>query len=162
MTCLVSLALTACGFTPIYKINGDAGGAVRLAALAVPESENGRALATALRGRWVKDAAAGYELRLTIDETARDTQLDAQGIGAREEVSFVVRGALRGPDGRSKLFTLSEQASMAKTQSGADDLTQRRNLARLAMQSLADQLLLRLSREGLSQKSPAGEAAGKE
>ena len=44
-------------------------------------------------------------------------------------------------------IALRHSESMTRSDSGAADLTQRRGLARLAMQALADRLVLRLSRE---------------
>jgi hypothetical protein len=44
---------------------------------------------------------------------------------------------------------LRHAANVARSGSGADDLAQKRNQARLAMQVLAEQLVMRLSREGV-------------
>ena len=51
-------------------------GPLPLAGLALPDSENGRLLARALEGRWRVDEAATFDIRLTLDERARDTQLN--------------------------------------------------------------------------------------
>ena len=93
---------------------------------------------------------------MVLEETARNTQLDARGVAARIELDYVLRVTLRmraTPDesaasvGQSKSFVLRHSESMARSDSGAADLTQQRNLARLAMQNLAERLILRLSQE---------------
>ena len=131
-----------------------ADGPIALVALAVPDTQNGRLLATALRGRWQARADAAFDVSVVLEETARNTQLDARGVAARIELDYVLRVTLRmraTPDesaasvGKSKSFVLRHSESMARSASGAADLTQRRDLARLAMQSLAERLVLRLS-----------------
>jgi len=148
----VALAVSACGYQPVYKISND--GALPLYALSVPETEHGRALAAALRGRWEKRDDAAFDVTVTIDENARDSQLDARGVASRIELDYILRATLRMGEANekgemrfteSKNFVLRHSESMARSASGAADLTQRRDLARLAMQSLAERLVLRLS-----------------
>ncbi len=151
-----ALTLSACGFRPIHKVTLAADGPIALVALAVPDTQNGRLLATALRGRWQARADAAFDVSVVLEETARNTQLDARGVAARIELDYVLRVTLRmraTPDesaasvGQSKGFVLRHSESMARSDSGAADLTQQRNLARLAMQNLAERLILRLSQE---------------
>ena len=144
--------MSACGFQPVYKISND--GALPLYALSVPETEHGRALAAALRGRWERRGDAAFDVTVTIDENARDSQLDERGVASRIEFDYILRATLRMREKNkrgvmrfteSKNFVLRHSESMARSASGAADLTQRRDLARLAMQSLAERLVLRLS-----------------
>jgi hypothetical protein len=129
----------------------------------VPQSAQGRALAAALRGRWHKRADAAFDVTIMIEENARDSQLDARGVAARIELDYVLRATLRrrqpghngGSDGdgvtaragESQSFVLRHSETMARSDSGAADLTQRRDLARRAMQLLSERLILRLSQE---------------
>ena len=84
---LVALLLSACCFSPIYKIDCTRDGSVSLAALALPNTDNGRLLAQALNGRWQADERALFDMRITLDEAARDSQLNEAGVGARIELS---------------------------------------------------------------------------
>ena len=77
-----------------------------------------------------------------------------RGVASRIEFDYVLRATLRMREKRcsalcalprAKTFVLRHSESMARSASGAADLTQRRDLARLAMQSLAERLVLRLS-----------------
>jgi hypothetical protein len=56
--------------------------------------------------------------------------------------------------GQSKSFVLRHRESMARSDSGAADLTQQRDLARLAMQVLAERLIMRLSQEMAQEATP--------
>lgn len=148
------LALTACGFHPVYKVSGQnyGNGVPVLAALAVPDSANGRALSAALRGRWQSADDALFAVRLTLSETARDGQFNAAGVPQRVDIEYQLGALITRMDdgegrGQSTSFVLRHSESMTRSDSGAADLTQRRSLARLAMQALADRLVLRLSRE---------------
>lgn len=138
-------------------MDGAQSGVMRLSALALPDSDNGRLLARALDGRWQADAQAAFELRIRIDETARETQLNATGVAARIELDYILHAEIY--DRQSDTTTpvsLRHTANMERSDSGADDLSQRRNQARLAMQSLAERLLLNLSR-----RKTGGEAEGR-
>ena len=131
-------------------MDGTRAGALHFAALALPDSENGRLLARALSGHWQVDKAAVFDIRLSVEETARDTQLNQAGIGARIALAYVLRAELHNrQDGTRRLINLSHTANVARSGSGADDLTQMRNQARLAMQVLAERLVMRLSRDGV-------------
>lgn len=162
----LSVIVSACGFQPLYKMTNAGGSAVPLYALSVPQSAQGRALAAALRGRWHKRADAAFDVTIMIEENARRTQVDEDGVERRIELDYVLRVMLRrrqpsrddalGDDapgdakttfGQSKSFVLRHRESMARSDSGAADLTQRRDLARRAMQLLAERLVLRLSQE---------------
>jgi hypothetical protein len=123
-------------------------GPLPLAGLALPDSENGRLLARALEGRWRVDEAATFDIRLTLDERARDTKLNEAGIGARIELTYVLRAELHHrPKGKTRLMELRHIANVARSDSGADDLIQQRNQARLAMRLLAERFITRLARE---------------
>jgi len=149
-----ALFVSACGFTPIYKMDGARGGVLHLAALVLPDSDNGRLLARALKGRWQRDRLAAFDIRISLEATARDTQLNEAGIGARIELSYVLRAELHNrQDGTRRLIDLSHAANVARSGSGADDLAQKRNQARLAMQLLAERLVMRLSRDGVGDQT---------
>lgn len=133
-----------------------ADGPLALVALAVPDTQDGRALAAALRGRWQARADAAFDVSIELEDSARDAQLNAEGVAARVELDYQLRVTLRARQGegagntsleQSKTFQLRHSESMARSESGAADLGQRRNLARLAMQNLAERLILRLSQE---------------
>lgn len=131
-------------------MDGAQSGVMRFAALALPDSDNGRLLARALDGRWQADAQATFELRIRIDETARETQLNAEGVAARIELDYVLHAEIYDRQNDSTApVSLRHTANMERSDSGADDLSQRRNQARLAMQSLAERLLLNLSRRNM-------------
>ena len=164
----VTLAVSACGFRPVYKISHDGasrqgGGILPLYALSVPDTDHGRALAAALRGRWEKRSDATFDVTVAIDENARDSQLDGRGVALRTELDYVLRATLRIGETnekgdmrftKSKNLVLRHSESMARSPSGAADLTQRRDLARLAMQSLAERLMLRLSQQMPQEGAP--------
>jgi hypothetical protein len=139
--------LSACGFSPIYKMDGAQNGGMRFAALALPDSDNGRLLARALDGRWQADPQSQFSVTIRIDETARETQLNAEGVAARIELDYVLHAEIydRQSD-KTTPVSLRHAANIERSDSGADDLSQRRNQARLAMQSLGERLLLNLSR----------------
>ena len=163
---LCAVALSACGFRPIHKMTSADEGPLHLVALALPDTQNGRILASALRGRWQARADAAFDVTLALDENTRRTQVDASGVAQRIELDYVLRVTLRtrrpsrddalGDDasgdaktafGQSKSFVLRHRESMARSDSGAADLTQQRDLARLAMRVLAERLIMRLSQE---------------
>ena len=83
-------------------------------------------------------------MTVAIDENARDSQLDGRGVASRIELDYVLRATVRLGETNEKgdmRFTESKnfvlrQAKAWRSPSGAADLTQRRDLARLAMQSL--------------------------
>ena len=107
-----------------------------------------------MRGRWQLKRDAAFDVTVIIDERARDSQLDARGVASRIDLDYILHATLRQRESdetgdvrftESKSFVLRHSESMARSASGAADLTQRRDLARLAMQSLAERLVLRLS-----------------
>jgi hypothetical protein len=107
-------------------------------------------LAQALNGRWQADERALFDMRIELDGATRDSQLNEAGVGARIELSYRLRAELHNrQDGTRRSIELRHAANVARSGSGADDLAQKRNQARLAMQVLAEQLVMRLSREGV-------------
>lgn len=164
----LSVIVSACGFQPIYKMANAGSSAVPLYALSVPQSAQGRDLAAALRGRWHKRADAAFDVTIMIEENARDSQLNARGVAARIELDYVLRATLRRRQpndkgdgdgvtarlGESQSFVLRHSETMARSDSGAADLTQRRDLARRAMQLLAERLIMRLSQENAQEATP--------
>lgn len=156
MLLVSALTLSACGFQPVHKMTLADNGPVALVTLAVPDTQNGRILAGALRGRWQARADAAFDVSLALQEKARNTQLDGRGVAARIELDYLLRVTMRlrgatengaAAFGQSKSFVLRHSESMARSDSGASDLSQQRNLARIAMQVLAERLVLRLSQE---------------
>ena len=92
----------------------------------MPETEHGRALAAALRGRWEKRDDAAFDVTVTIDENARDSQLDARGVASRIELIMAARHIALGEATKrarcalpSKNFVLRHSESMARSASGA-------------------------------------------
>ena len=164
----VTLAVSACGFQPVYKIGHDdagrqGGSTLPLYGLFTPDTDHGRALAAALRGRWEKRSDAVFDVTVAIDENARDSQLDGRGVASRIELDYVLRATVRLGETNekgdmrfteSKNFVLRHSESMARSPNGAADLTQRRDLARLAMQSLAERLVLKLSQQMPQEVAP--------
>lgn len=165
---LCAVTLSACGFRPIHKMTSADDGPLHLVALALPDTQNGRILASALRGRWQARADAALDVTLALDENSRRTQVDAEGVARRIELDYVLRVTLRMRQprrdglpsddktafGQSKSFVLRHRESMARSDSGAADLTQQRDLARLAMQVLAERLIMRLSQEMAQEATP--------
>ena len=144
----MSLLLSGCGFTPVHQTRPNSAPLITLTDMDMPDTQNGRYLADALRGRWQLDGAASHRLSISIEETVREVQLNAAGVAARLALTYEVQSVLHTrATVSSKRFNFTHNESMARSNSGADDLTQKQNLSRLAMQNLAERLVMRLTQE---------------
>ncbi len=142
LICALSFTLAACGFTPVYKMQG---GQITLASVKVngPAAQN---LRSALEGRYQLSDTAPY--RLIIDSTLarQKRQVDRDGVAERIEIGLNLRVQLRDKEnGKAQSFSLNETQTIARQDSGADQLRDEEIVLQLISEQIAEQLVLQLS-----------------
>ena len=147
----LALALTACGFVPVYQMQA---GPIKLRAIDINRAADTlahqqfeRALRQALddaRAEISTDASQALALLLKIDK--RNVQVDAQGLAQRIEIIVTAQAQLRRVEsGLVTGFVISDRQTIAREASGADQLRDEQIAIELAAEQLAERLLLRVS-----------------
>jgi len=176
--CVLGLGfgLAACGFVPVYQVKT---GPVLVRAIDIQpggtraiERDFAQALRDAVSARVERSADALHIVTLGFDVETRNLQVDESGLARRIELTAVVTVRLSRPSGAAtqnpqanqsaESFTLRERQSMARSESGADQLRDTQILIELAAEELAGRLALQLSQRLTPAASEGGpKRAGK-
>lgn len=121
------------------------GGTVDLASVKITgmAADNVR---NALTGRYQLSDNAAYRLSIDTKISRQNRQVDESGLAARIEIELELRAQLQNlKQATSQSFSLTETQTLARQQSGADQLRDEEIVLQLMGEQLAEQLLLQLS-----------------
>ncbi len=141
----LAMLLTACGFQPIHKFDGDFRN-LRVAALEVTGDGSERGLARNLARRITTEATAELRVSVAFQRVVTETQRGADGIALRLQVTHhadmrVQQGAREVKD----RFSITQY--MTRGDSAADEMKQMRALDDLAARDLAARLIAFLAEQ---------------
>lgn len=138
---VAALWLGGCGFQPIYKYQAG-GETLSVAELVITGDGPQHALARHL-DKAIGRSPTSPRVQIKLTQTTLETQKSADGIARRLQVTHRAAVTLnRGGVPQEQVFTLTQY--MTRSDSAADELTQRRALSDLAARELADQIIVYL------------------
>ena len=127
------LALTACGFTPVYGTNGSANVLLNSVLVQEPKNRDGYLLTKQIEKRLGRAADPRFDLSLTITTSEAAVNIDSTGSINRYNVLGFVEYALRDTEtgqvaasGRVNSFTgYSASGTTVSTQAAKEDAQER-------------------------------------
>lgn len=137
----MAVMLAACGFTPIYERQS---GTPSLRALTI-DGPAAPALQQALAGRYQITPEALYAARIDSKINKRNLQIDGDGLAARIELTLSVKVQLiDGKAGETRSVSASGSQTVARQDSGADQLRDETVAMELLAAQLADDVLVQI------------------
>lgn len=140
---MLSLAISACGFTPVYKYTGTENN-LRLQSLSVTGTVIDRSMARELKRHISIGAPSKIGASIDVSRQVVEMQKDSDGIARRYAVTHTAKLSLQTGD-QAELETFRLTQYMTRGDSAADELTQLRNLDDLASRDLTAQILAFMS-----------------